>query len=516
MITLDTLRRKHKTWQAESSRWTLYNSLMSGGIRVTDRIKGELLSNPDGRPAQIINARVKNSPYVNVIGSALTRLISNLFDQRIEYMGDSDPYWTEEFIPNSAFVLDTDDDARASLNMGLEASIRQALVEGQAIAEVSTRFSGTATNLKEQIDLQENQPYIVLLPRSAMWDWKPSDRGFQYVKLHKFRMIQENWDDTPTPEHHFSIYRRDGDRILNSQYVVRLKELPKDGIFNIDTVTADLVTIEPVTVGDLVYEDVEIFNVNGVYKFPVITLTMPDNLWLVSQLFDLCKEYFNTRSALNWKLNSINFSMPVVTMPPGMDIDEFKEEIEKMQKMGDGFVYYVPSGTTVGTLEMGGSGIAAAENRLALIKQDIAEQLQQISASAASTAAALGRSGLAKIEDKKSETVMMRVYGFYLKLYAGQLLECCSIAYGKIQQWQVSGLDSFSGDILSELLADLTLLAPMQIPSDTFKSSLDKRVIDAAGAKYTLSKDEVEQAKQEVDTAPPDAEVESLVQNLGI
>jgi len=510
----ESLTRKHPTWTAQHETWELYRKVMEGGVSMNATVRKAMLLNPDGRTKEVVESRAKGSTYVNVIGSTVTRLLSQLFQQNGIYEGDPDPFWADTFFSKNAFLLDKDDDARASFQVGIEAATRQAFIEGQAIAEISVRYSGQASSLRQQQDLGENQPYVVLLPRSAMWDWHISDRGFEFVKIHRFRTIRTKWNELPIPEHHFSIFERDGDRVLNSQYTVRLKQTPADGIFKLEGKTAEDLVIEPVVIGDLVYENIEIFNVNGKFAFPIVTLTLPDNLWLVSQLYDLCREFFNIRAGINWKFQSVNFAMPVITLPKGMDAAEFKSEYLGLQKIGDGYVLYLPNESSYGTLEPGSSGISTAISYLDRIKQDINEQLQQIAMSASSTAAGLNRGVDSKKEDRKPEVLMLEVIGYYIKQFIQQILYCAAIAHGKETEWTVKGFDNFLGDGLSELVLDLTAINLLEVPSNTFKQQMNKEIVQSAGTKYKLDPVAIAKAIDEITKEPTEADLQSTIDQL--
>jgi hypothetical protein len=103
---------------------------------------------------------------------------------------------------------------------------------------------------------------------------------------------------------------------------------------------------------------------------------------------DLCVEFFNIKAGIAWKLQSINFSMPVVTLPPNVETAD--ELWGKGQKFGDGYFLAVPNGTTVTTLDMGGGSISTAINYLEKIAESFMSLLHQISTSAASSNSGLG------------------------------------------------------------------------------------------------------------------------------
>lgn len=116
------------------------------------------------------------------------------------------------------------------------------------------------------------------------------------------RKLPTRWDRPPTPEHDFTVYQReDSHRILASRYTVRrrLKDgdsAPPTGPLNLDGLKDDDVEITPIL------ENQEIFSYAGRFEMPVLTLTLPDALWIGDQLFDLQKSYFGQMAAVEWGL----------------------------------------------------------------------------------------------------------------------------------------------------------------------------------------------------------------------
>jgi hypothetical protein len=272
MPTLKQLTKKHATYILECDRWTLLEKLVAGGKKVDLETKKSLLQNPDGRPPNIIEARAKLAPYVNILGSALQRVVAQLFQEPANFEGSKDDFWID-WLDSKAFVLDGDDDSKASFTLGLKKAAMAAFTNGKAIAEISTKYSGEATNLKQQKELGELDPYVVILPQSAMWDWDVDASGFKYVKICRYRLEKKDWKDVDVPVYSFTIYERQQNKIVVSQYEVRPKpELEQyktnPASFKLTESTSDDdVVISTVEIGGISYENVEIFNLNGKFDF---------------------------------------------------------------------------------------------------------------------------------------------------------------------------------------------------------------------------------------------------------
>ncbi len=505
MPTLKQLTKKHATYIQEVERWTLLEKLVAGGKKLDLETKKNLLQNPDGRPVGIIESRAKLAPYVNILGSAIQRVVAQLFQEPANYEGTKDEFWTE-WLDTKAFVLDGDDDSKASFTLGLKRAAMMAFTNCKAIAEISTKYSGQAENLKQQRELGELDPYVVILPQSAMWDWKVDAQGFKYVKICRYRLESDSWLDGDIPVYSFTIYERSPEnKILVSQYEVRPKPdreqyKTSPASFKIDNVKDDDVNISPVVVNGRALENEEVFNLNGKFDFPIKTLTFPPELCIGDQLLDLCLEFFQVRAGINWKFQSVNFSMPIVEMPPS--VESVDELIGKNQKFGDGYYLAVPAGTRITSLDMGGGGIPIAVNYLEKIANDILSQLQQISTSAASSSSGLGRSAEKTREDRKPEVSMLEVTGMEINQFADQILDCCAIARGENIDWKVDGFNNYLGEGVTEMLADIELMLKEAVNVPSLRRQSMLKAAAAFGKKYNLADDVKAQIADEIAALP--------------
>lgn len=507
MPTLKQLTKKHATYALEVDRWTLLEKLVAGGKRVDLETKKSLLLNPDGRPANIIESRAKGAPYVNILGGALQRVVAQLFQEPANFEGSKDEFWTE-WLDSKAFVLDGDDDSKASFTLGLKKAAMSAFTTGKAIAEISTKYSGEATNLKQQKELGELDPYVVVLPQSAMWDWDVDAGGFRYVKICRYRLEKKSWTDVDVPVYSFTIYERQQNKIVVSQYEIRPKPDKEQyrtnpASFKLETAKEDDVIISPVEVGGVSYENVEIFNFNGKFDFPIKTLTFPPELCIGDQLMDLCIEFFRVRAGILWKFQTVLFSMPVVELPSG--VESVDEIWGKNQKLGDGFFLPVPNGTRITTLDMGGGGIPIAVNYLEKIAADLLNQLQQISTSAASSNSGLGRSAEKTREDKKPEVSMLEVTGMEIALFADAVLDCCAIARGENIDWTVDGFNNYLGEGVAEMLSDIELMLKEAINVPTLRRETMLKAAAAYGKKYNFADDKNKAIADEIEALPDEA-----------
>jgi len=490
MPTLEALKRRHPEHIQYSEYWELLTAVIEGGDSMTDIMKRKLLPNPDGRPEGVMKERVKLATYCNKISPILSRFNSELFKNPAVPTGSNDPFWSEEFFKNGA-LLEGDDDGRASFNTFLMNSMFMALTTGKAIAQIDTKSAIGAVSLAQQKESGELNPYVILHPRNALWDWKSGRDGFSFCKLHQFQLVQSTWDSAPIPQHIFTIFYQTNGAVFTSKYIVRKtpkdnKPVPPQPFIN--TVEQKEITIETII------EDQPIFNVRGKFEFPIVTLTLPKSLWMAAQLFDCQKSYFNQTAALEYALYTSNYSMPVIT---GVD-DEDDDPLQN-RKMGDGYYLTLKTGQSITSFERSGGNIQTAIGYRAEIKRDIYDVLQQIAMSASDGAAIIARSGVSKAEDRRPEEILLERYGQCVKEFILQILKPAAIAHGEIVDWEITGYDEFLGFSLTELLEDMALIDAANIPSQIFKKEIKKHFVKRAARCYDLDPEAVYEALEEID-----------------
>ena len=329
MATLESLKYRHPEHIEFADYWELLTAVVEGGDAMTDEMKRRLLPNPDGRPEAVMKERTKLATYCNKVAPILSRFNSELFKNPATPTGSDDAFWGDDFFKNGA-LLSGDDDGRASFNTYLMNAMMMALTTGKAIAQIDTKAAVGAVSLAQQKESGELNPYLILHPRTALWDWDSGRDGFDFVKLHQFQLVRSRWDSLPVPQHTFTIYYRgEGGVIFTSKYVVR--KIQKDNIPIPSQPFIKTATGKDAIIETLI-EDQPIFNVRGKFEFPIVTLTLPKALWMSSQLFDCQKSYFNQTAALEYALYTNNYSMPIIS-----GVDDEDDNPLQSRKMGDGY-----------------------------------------------------------------------------------------------------------------------------------------------------------------------------------
>lgn len=493
---LKTLLYKHQEHRRWGQRWELLEAMVAGGRKMTPEMKRRLMVNPDGREEGVIEQRLKLATYENKIGPVIGRFVSQLCHKEGLYEGSKDDYWAK--FKSQQALLPGDDDGRTSFHLFLQAAILSAMSTGKAIAQVDCRVA-TGVGLDGQKKNGELEPYVILHPRSCLWDFEPADEGgFKYVKLHQFIERRQKWDKEPIRSHIFTIFEQEegSERILASKYRVTCLEEEKAGSFaDLETFRESEVQIEVVDG----IEGVPIFNVNGKYRFPVISLNLPDSLCIAEQLFDLQKSYFNQTAGLEWGMYTSNCAMPVIS---GVDDDE--DDPFLGQKIGEGFYITLKTGQNLSWTERPGGAFGITLNYRGEISRSIYAVLQQVAIAADSGTAIIARSGESKKEDRRPEQILLEVYGEMLRVFAKQIWDCAAIAHNEDIEFTVSGFDDFLSEGLLEYVTGYANSSQLLIPSITFKKAMAKYSVRRILKEVKADPAEIEQAIQEIEAAEPE------------
>ena len=511
--TLKQLTRKHPDYtRAFYDRIETLNAMALGGAAVDEEIKKKLLCNPDGRPESLINERVKVARFFPQIGPILNRYISQLFSSAPSFEGSKDKFWSELFFPRGC-ILDGDDDAKTSFVSFLRASTLQMLREGKAIAQVDTRVfleDGPASK-KALKAARADEPYVLLVPRCNLWDYATDAQGFKFAKIARFKWNREAWDSDPLPSWDFTIYQRQPTgRVLASRYTVTFTsyKAPTDPSIvtpwdmmqlSLDGKTEGQVSIK----AEL--ENKELFNLGGRFRFPVVSMSAPPELWLADQLYDAQASFFNQTASLEWALVSANYSMPVVTSD---DPDGFAE---RNRRLGQGYYLTLQQGESISWLDRVGGPFDTSMSYMDRIDSAIDRTLQQIAISADK---APPQSGEVIRQARKPEIVLLETYGQMIREYAGEILNVAAIAHGETTEWTISGFTDFEQEDLQAATQEYMGIKQAGVPSETFNKEVSKAYATEVGRQkgiesklLTTILEEIDESKDEPEQqGPPQGE----------
>lgn len=506
-MKISALQRKHPDYSENHSHWEVLLAISKGGSKA-QKYARQLLANPDGRKEKVIKEMIKVAPVINKLGPLINRVNSKVFSDKLSIEGTNEP-WLKTFLESGGRYQD-------KRNMSFEEVIRQAAMEAlttsRSYLQVDTSLSSGSTTLAQQ-DESELRPYVNLIDRLSVWDWEPGEAELSMVKIHSFRLERSSWESPRIGVHEFTVYRKEGGRILFSKYEVRLVKPTKgeEGRPFIDSLKDEgagkiyniLVSTSP---DGRRMENMEVFNLAGQSKFPIIQLDIPYELCIGDQLFGLQREHYNNRVGGQWKLQRGNFAMPYAK---GGDEDPFASKT-----IGDGFYFWVPDEEVqFGELSVSGDGVNLALRFEEVIDRDFYEFIQQLSFAAQQKAAALARSENSRFMDEDPENALLAQIGLPILKTIRSIMSVAAIAANDIfnpESWEIKGLQNFR---LKELQGYMPLfkdLATIPVPTPSFGRQKMKDLINRYATTFNIQPERLKKLIEDVDNLP-DSQVMEVI-----
>jgi hypothetical protein len=232
-------------------------------------------------------------------------------------------------------------------------------------------------------------------------------------------------------------------------------------------------------------------------RVPLACLELPEGLWAMDRLESPVREHFNKTCATAWFEYRCAFpvlyefsapEIPTIDSP----VSSAQEDPNRAtnQKRGIGYVQ-VRGGDDKAAYVSPDPGVLtslAASN--SALKDEIYRVLFSLAMASDNSAAALGRSGDSKAQDKAATSVLLIALGEYLRDHATDIHALASAGRGDKITWTASGADTFDPIALSELVEQVVLLEGVSVPSATFqrlwKGGLAKRLVAADASEDDL------------------------------
>jgi hypothetical protein len=253
-------------------------------------------------------------------------------------------------------------------------------------------------------------------------------------------------------------------------------------------------------------------------RVPVARLELPDELWAMDKLESPVREHFNKTCAAAWFEYKCAFpalyefnapEIPTIDTP----ISAAQEDTGRStnQKRGIGYVQVRGAADKAEYVSPDPGVLTSLAASTSSLKDEIYRVMFSLALAADNSAAALGRSGDSKQQDKAATSVLLIALGEYLRDHAVDIHELASAGRGDTIVWVASGADTFDPLALSELVEQAVVLEGVSIPSATFqrlwKGGLAKRLVAA-----DASEDELRAVDEELEENITGDQFDPLVQ----
>lgn len=482
-IQYKLLCQRHPEYRA--SLWRRLHALYAGGSRLFEdmALLREVFPRHRGEADDLYKERIARAFYVPYAGEIVDHLVAALFKQPIMMrLGDedeakSDPDDDGDGDAEEAAALSEvpefyqDFQKDTSVPGGEAVSFNQ-LLKKQILNALTKQCSWTMVDLPALIG-EDGQPvafpdkqaeeaagaldaYAVALENESVVDWKEDGAGnLEWVLVWTTTCEREDlWSSRDQVTQRWTYYDRDGWRA----YALRHK------------VDED---IDEKRVVPLVAE--------GTYPFgrvPVVRLKLDDGLWAMDKLEGLAREHFNKRSGLAWgELQSLlpelyEFLGPEEGNGPVVVSEAQQDRTRAVsQRRGQGFVQVRGGQDKAQYIGPDSAPFREVRESCKDVRDEMHRVTHRMALAQDNSAAALGRSGESKAQDKAADAVVLVALGEKVRAHAEEVMNLVSLVRDDVDlvgEWNASGMEKFDNVSVSDMLKQALDIDVLKIKSPTF------------------------------------------------
>ena len=478
MPTYGTLCRTHAEYDAEL--FEELELLYEGGYAILRDAKKILRRGSDEHP-NLHEERCANASYIPYLGQIVDQLTSWLFTDEIQVQPAADAadpntpgeLPDEEFY--GAFASDADRTGLSFADM-LRAAVPRALLLRRALIGVDLPRidpveAETFRSAADERIAGADRAYLYDVPAEQLINWDKRDDGtLKWAVLRSKTQPQAGpLDPAETVVDEFRIWTLDGPEGTARWEVYRVEYPPGEPPQAKDDVPL-------VDGGETPFT-----------RIPIIELELPKGLWVGNKIGPLCREHFRERSRLMSSEAKSLDEIPVIKQGPEIggvgaampsDLQQnpnrgisaaqsWKQKGYTVLGAGDEFDFKGPSGIAF-TLK---------NQQLGELKDEIFRVVHLMAASVSNNkSAALGRSGLAKQEDKADTAIVLTALGSYVLRFGIRLYDTVAQGRGDDVVWGAKGLSEYAAEDRATLIQEASQLDTVDIPSPTWKAAYKTEV----------------------------------------
>jgi len=458
------ITREHPEYVHDRQNRRMYRDLYEGGEKFNSNASYYLVRRHK-EPNDIYFERLCRVFYQNYAGSIIDWYTATLFRREpvIQLMGENDT--GKQFF--DTFVQDCNRRG-TKLFECFRHQVAEAMVCGKSFIAVDFPFSnGQACSRGQEDEAGLSRAYLVNYSADEVINWSYDEFGvLEWIVIRTSTVKQSSVRDESWKTHtRWIYYDREGFEIYASE-----------GESSGGNGTPELVSSGP-------------HALSSQKKVPVFELSLTEGLWLMNKVSLLQLEHFNKSNALAWALTMGLFAVPVVY-----------SDREFAQIVGESYFIQLGAGDKFGWTEPEGHVFQIAADNLVSLKDEI-YRVCYMNSEISGGKGGSSQSGLSKAWDFNVTEEILRAYGDVVKNSIQEVLSVISQARQDDLEIDVTGMDEFDIQSFSDEVQDAASVLALQIPSETAKSQLFKRVAlkyfcDARQNIKTKIADEIDQALQ--------------------
>ena len=446
------LIRKHPRYTPE--KWLDYDLLYKGGDALLQNRAAmhRIFPMHGAEDASVYEERLKRACYIPYAGAILDFLCASLVAEPAALTAEPKaPAFFDEFQHSV-------DGRVMSLNDLLKQQVLTALICKCAwtLVDLPPRDDGAVIESEaDEEDVGQLRAFAFPVEPECVYDWDESPSGdLEWVLIClKSQHRKSLSDDRSSITERYTWYSRDAWERYEVTYKIGQEPQPMQDI--------PLAASGPHSFG----------------RVPLSRLEVSDGLWAMSKLAPLARTHLNKRSATDWSM--FRHLFPILAAYLGPEIGpggEIPAEKAQDPARATNQVYGIGRIVQFGDkdrlqYESPDTGIYDAALRdLTDLRDEIHRVVHQMALAANNSAAALGRSGESKAQDKASADVILVALGELARAHAIEVAELA--AAGRMDppmEWTAHGMQDFDGEDLKNAVDEAALIDKLSIPSFTWK-----------------------------------------------
>lgn len=475
--TYGQLTQKHPQYEGEL--WEKLDLLWEGGWAIKKNAEKFILQAPRENP-EYYKWRCKSTSYVNFLARLVGFLTGSLFNETLtvgpatEQGKDAPKVPDEDFY--AAFNKDADRCGTDFSQFIRAEGLAKALVFRRSLVQVDLPPARTLDDgsppltLDQEDKLGNRRAYLVPIELPDMFNWQVDRFGnFLWCVLHRVARDRSSpFADSSKYQHEFKVWRLAGPKaefmVLRTEPVTNDNELTPESLLSV---------VQP-------------WKATSFPRIPIRQLELPKALWAGNQAGPLCEEHFRRRSDLMGSLCRSLVEMPYVKLGPQLPAGHggFPSDLATDQTRGDDVHgklaeqgnLVLDAGDEIGYAGPTGVGHEIARAELKDCREEIFASVNAMALQLENSAAAVGRSGDSKAEDRSAMETLLTFMGDQTREFAQQVMRMVSEARAERVEWAASGLATFDNEDRGEVVAEAAQLETVTIKSPTWHKERQKLV----------------------------------------
>lgn len=205
---------------------------------------------------------------------------------------------------------------------------------------------------------------------------------------------------------------------------------------------------------------------HGFLQVPLVTLNIPDGLWIADRVSDPQTAHFRLGSALDWSIKRTCYAMPVFKI-----VDSTKPPV-----MGAGYWIELSTEESMEWAAPPAGQFDVISKEVDVRRNDIFRIVHQMAMGLDNNAETVGRSADSKEQDNAATRIMLNAYGAIVTQAIEETYEIVSDAFDDTDvYWSIEGFNGYDTATAPEVIATATNVQLLNIPSKTYLKEIKSK-----------------------------------------